>query len=140
MNIFKAIKGTAEETRLNPNVGTFAWVLHRITGLLLLVYLFAHLWVLGSVNAGPGSFDQRLRLVQSPIFHFLEIGLILTIFYHMINGLSITIMDFFNLSRRHKTLVTISVAVFAIVAIVAFSVMLPRALHHLPEGGVHAIS
>ncbi|HBC47409.1 MAG TPA: succinate dehydrogenase, cytochrome b556 subunit [candidate division Zixibacteria bacterium] len=138
MNLFKIFKGTIEETRLNPNIGTFAWVLHRITGLLLLVYLFMHLWVLGSANSGPGAFDQRLRMVQSPIFHFLEIGLILTVFYHMINGLSITIMDFFNLSSKHKTLVTISVVIFAVVAIVAFGIMLPRALHH--SGGVHAIS
>jgi succinate dehydrogenase / fumarate reductase, cytochrome b subunit len=138
MKLFKAFKGTIEETRLNPNIGTFAWVLHRITGLLLLIYLFMHLWVLGSANAGPGAFDQRLRMVQSPIFHFLEIGLILTVFYHMINGLSITVMDFFNLSSKHKTLVTISVVIFAVVAIVAFGIMLPRALHH--PGGVHAIS
>jgi len=138
MNLFKIFKGTIEETRLNPNIGTFAWVLHRITGLLLLVYLFMHLWVLGSANSGPGAFDQRLRMVQYPIFHFLEIGLVLTVFYHMINGLSITIMDFFNLSSKHKTLVTISVVIFAVVAIVAFGIMLPRALHH--SGGVHAIS
>lgn len=142
MNILKIFGGTSEEVKLNPNVGTFAWVLHRITGVLLLIYLFMHLWVLGSANSGPGAFDERLKMVQSPLFHFLEIGLIFTIFYHMINGLSITIMDFFDLSRKHKTLVTISVAVFAIVVIIAVGIMLPRALHHAPEaaGGVHAVS
>ena len=140
MNLFKAFKGTAEETKLNPNIGTFAWVLHRITGLLLLVYLFMHLWVLGSANSGAETFNQRLGMVQSPIFHFLEIGLVLTVFYHMINGLSITIMDFFNLSRKHKTLIAISVAVFAIIIIVAFGIMLPRALAPEVPGGVHAIS
>jgi succinate dehydrogenase / fumarate reductase cytochrome b subunit len=139
MNILRLFKGTAEEVRLNPNIGTFAWLLHRVSGLLLLIYLFMHLWVLGSANSGPEAFDARLRLVQSPIFHFLEIGLVFVIFYHMINGLSITIMDFFNLSRRHKTLVTISVVIFAIVAILALNVMLPRALH-TPTGGTHAIS
>jgi succinate dehydrogenase / fumarate reductase cytochrome b subunit len=140
MNLFKVFKGTAEETKLNPNIGTFAWVLHRITGLLLLVYLFMHLYVLGSANSGSESFNGRLAVVQSPIFHFLEIGLIITIFYHMINGLSITIMDFFNLSRQHKTLVAISVTVFAILVFMAISIMLPRALNHVPAGGIHAIS
>jgi succinate dehydrogenase / fumarate reductase cytochrome b subunit len=139
MNILKLFKGTAEEVKLNPNVGTFAWFLHRITGVLLLVYLFMHLWVLSSAQSGPAAFDSRLRMVQSPLFHFLEIGLIFVIFYHMINGLSITIMDFFNLSHRHKTLVAISVAVFAVVAIIALGVMLPRALH-TTSGGAHAIS
>ena len=140
MNVFKAFRGSYGDVKFNPNVGTFAWILHRITGLLLLFYLLLHLWVLGSANAGPGAFDQRLQLVQSPLFHFLEIGLILTVFYHMVNGLSITVMDFFNLSRKHKTLVTVSVVVFAILAIVALNVMLPRVLHHVPAGGAHAIS
>ncbi len=140
MNVFKAFRGSYEEVKLNSNVGTFAWILHRITGLLLLFYLLLHMWVLGSANSGPGEFDQRLKMVQSPLFHFLEIGLILTVFYHMINGLSITVMDFFNLSEKHRTLVTVSVIVFAIVAIMAFSIMLPRVLHHVPAGGAHAIS
>jgi len=140
MNIFKAFQGTAEEVRLNPNVGTFAWFLHRITGILLLLYLFTHLWVLSSANAGASAFDQRLQMVQTPIFHFLEIGLILTVFYHMCNGLTITIMDFFGLSRRHKALVTVTVAVFAVLAIVAFGIMLPRALHHPAQEALHAVS
>ena len=140
MNLFKVFKGTSEEVKLNPNIGTFAWVLHRITGLLLLVYLFMHLWVLGSANTSPDKFTERLGMVQTTPFHFLEIGLILTIFYHMINGLSITIMDFFDLSQKHKTLVTVSVVVFAIIAIVAFGVMLPRALQGPAAGGIHALS
>jgi succinate dehydrogenase / fumarate reductase cytochrome b subunit len=139
MNILQLFKGTAEEVKLNPNIGTFSWLLHRVSGILLLIYLFMHLWVLGSAQMGPNAFDARLRLVQSPIFHFLEIGLIFVIFYHMINGLSITVMDFFNLSRKHKTLVAVSVTLFTILAIIALSVMLPRALH-TPSGGTHAVS
>jgi succinate dehydrogenase / fumarate reductase cytochrome b subunit len=140
MNILKAFQGTAEEVKLNPNIGTFAWFLHRITGLLLLFYLLAHLWVLGSANSGADTFNQRLAMVQSPLFHFLEIGLVLVIFYHMCNGLAITVMDIFNLSRKHRALVTVSVVIFAILAIVALGVMLPRVLHHSAQEAIHAIS
>ena len=136
MNILKVFQGTAEETRLNPNVGTFSWVLHRISGLLLLLYLFMHLWVLGSVNAGPDAFNARLGMVQTVIFHFLEIGLVFTVFYHMVNGLSITIMDFFDLSRKHKALVTVSVVAFVVLAVAAVGVMLPRIISHIMGGGV----
>ena len=135
MNILKIFQGTAEETKLNPNIGTFAWVLHRITGLLLLLYLFAHLWVLGSINSSPDAFNARLGMVQTTIFHFLEIGLIFTIFYHMCNGLIITIMDFFDLSRKHKALITVGVVVFVALAIVASSIMLPRIAEHLMKPG-----
>jgi len=134
MNIFKAIKGTADEVRLNPNVGTWSWFLHRITGLLLLFYLFAHMWVLGSASSGPAAFNQRLQMVQSPLFHFLEVGLILVVFYHMVNGIAIAVMDFADISRKHKAIVTTMVAVFAILAIIALVVMLPRVF-----GGAHPV-
>lgn len=133
MNILRIFKGTADEVRLNPNTGTWSWLLHRITGLLLLFYLFTHLWVLGSARGGAASFNERLQAVQSPLFHFLEIGLILTVFYHMINGIAISVMDFADISHRHKAVVTVMVAVFAIMAIIAITVMLPRVL-----GGAHA--
>ena len=86
MRIKYVFKGTREELRLNPNTGTFSWFLHRITGLLLLFYLFTHLWVLGSANKGMEMFNYRLASVQTPLFHFLEIGLILVVFYHSVLG------------------------------------------------------
>ncbi|MEE8417152.1 MAG: succinate dehydrogenase, cytochrome b556 subunit, partial [candidate division Zixibacteria bacterium] len=86
MKIINAFRGTMDEVKLNPNIGTWSWILHRISGLLLLFYLFTHLWVLGSANSGSEAFNARLQSVQTPLFHFLEIGLILVIFYHMVNG------------------------------------------------------
>ena len=137
MRIKYVFKGTKEELRLNPNVGTFSWFLHRITGLLLLFYLFTHMWVLGSANKGAEAFNQRLSAVQTPLFHFLEIGLILVIFYHMVNGLSITLMDFADISSKHQSLVIAVVLVFAILAIVSLSVMLPRVFtSHASLGGL----
>ncbi len=137
MRIKYVFKGTKEELKLNPNVGTFSWFLHRITGLLLLFYLFTHMWVLGSANKGAEAFNQRLSDVQTPLFHFLEIGLILVIFYHMVNGLSITVMDFADISSKHKSLVIAVVLVFAILAIISLSVMLPRVFtSHASLGGL----
>ena len=137
MRIKYVFKGTKEELKLNPNVGTFSWFLHRITGLLLLFYLFTHMWVLGSANKGAEAFNQRLSDVQTPLFHFLEIGLILVIFYQMVNGLSITVMDFADISSKHKSLVIAVVLVFAILAIISLSVMLPRVFtSHASLGGL----
>ena len=132
MKLKYVFKGTAEELKLNPNIGTFTWLLHRLSGLMLLVYLFMHMWVIGSANSGAEVFNQRLGMVQTPLFHFLEIGLILIIFYHMVNGLTITVMDFMDISRKHKALTTISVIVFLILAIVTLAVIIPRLL-----GGGH---
>ena len=126
MKLKYVFKGTQEELKLNPNIGTFSWFLHRISGLMLAVYLFMHMWIIGSANSGPETFNQRLGMVQTPLFHFLEIGLVLVIFYHMVNGLSITFMDFFDVSDKHKSVVTVSVIVFAILAIITLAVIIPR--------------
>ncbi len=137
MKIIDVFKGTLDEVRLNPNVGTWSWILHRISGLLLLFYLFTHLWVLGSVNSGQEAFNTRMQSVQTPLFHFLEIGLVLVIFYHMVNGIVIAFMDFADISEKHKILVTVMVALFAILAIVTFAVMLPRVFGSHAMVGVH---
>jgi succinate dehydrogenase / fumarate reductase cytochrome b subunit len=135
MRLHHIFKGTKEEIKLNPNVGTFSWFLHRITGLMLLVYLFMHLWVLGSANSGPGEFDNRLQSVQTPLFHFLEIGLILVIFYHMVNGIAITVMDFADISRKHKPLVAITITVFVILVLATLIILLPRVFAPHATGG-----
>jgi succinate dehydrogenase / fumarate reductase cytochrome b subunit len=137
VKIIDAFRGTRDEVRLNPNVGTLSWFLHRITGLLLLFYLFTHLWVIGSANSGPEAFDARLRSVQTPLFHFLEIGLILVIFFHMVNGIVIAFMDFADISEKHKILVAVMITVFAILAIITFAVMLPRVFGSHPSAGGH---
>ena len=137
MKIMNVFRGTRDEVKLNPNVGTWSWFLHRVTGLLLLFYLFTHLWVLGSANSGAEAFNARLQSVQTPLFHFLEIGLILVIFFHMVNGIVIAVMDFADISEKHKILVTVTVIVFAVMAIITLSVMLPRVFGSHPTVGGH---
>jgi hydrogenase expression/formation protein HypE len=56
--------------------GFISFVLRRITGLALVAYLFMHMWVIGSVNAGPEVFDARLAFVQQPLFKLLEVALL----------------------------------------------------------------
>ncbi len=100
---------------LNFNTGMTAWVLHRITGVLLVVYFLMHAFVIGSAVRGHVSFDAALAKVQTPFFHVLEIGLIGVIFFHLLNGLRLLIIDLSGLSKAHKALFwvfTIALVVF----------------------------
>ncbi|MBI5359340.1 MAG: succinate dehydrogenase, cytochrome b556 subunit [Planctomycetes bacterium] len=124
MKLSNALSNTKNDILLNPNAGTFSYVLHRLTGLALAGYIFAHIIVLSAVLSGPESFTQRLALVQTGIFHYLEIGLIAVIFIHMLNGLRITVADFANLTRLHKTLLWLSILIFCAIMAVTFYVFL----------------
>jgi succinate dehydrogenase / fumarate reductase cytochrome b subunit len=126
MRLLKIFGATKDEVQLNPYIGSWAWLLHRLSGLGLLVYLLLHMWVLGSANSGPEAFNRRLGSVQTPLFHVLEIGLIGIIFYHMCNGIVITIIDLFGLSRRHKRYLVVGACLFLIFTLYAAALIIPR--------------
>src|SRR5438093_6479112 len=56
-------------------VGTLAWILHRITGVFLTVYLMMHLIVVGQSVRSKDAFDAALHFVQQPPFVVLDAGL-----------------------------------------------------------------
>ena len=48
--------------------GFISFFLRRFTGVALVLYLFTHMWVIGSANRGAAAFNTRLNLVQTPFF------------------------------------------------------------------------
>ncbi len=103
--------------KLHP--GYLAWILHRVTGVLLGLYLFLHIWVIHHIANGPESFNDVMAVVQSPLFHLLEIGLVGTVVYHAINGLRVFFLDYGRLAHRDifrkATYVTFAVSLVLIV-------------------------
>ncbi|HEC31562.1 MAG TPA: hypothetical protein ENI41_03615, partial [Deltaproteobacteria bacterium] len=54
--------------RLHP--GYIAWILHRVTGILLGLYLFLHIWVIHYLAQG----EQALSLIHIYIFDIAKYG------------------------------------------------------------------
>ncbi len=73
--------------------GMTAQLLQRVTGLLLLAYLFLHVRTVYALHAGPAAFDRAVGEFHSPFFRLLEIALFGTVVLHAVNGLRITLMD-----------------------------------------------
>lgn len=119
-----------DEWGLNANVGTFSWILHRVTGVILTLYLFAHILVVSSSLGGNQTFNTWLSVVQTPLTHFLEIFLLAVVAFHLLNGLRITITDFFFATREHKAIFWVEMAVFAFGMIITLVVFLPRVFSH----------
>ncbi len=119
------LEGVVEEVRLNPNLGTFAWVLHRLTGLGLALYLVLHLWALGAAAGGPAALEARLALFETASFRVLEVLVIGAVAFHMLNGVRIIVVDFARFSRWQKELfgaaLAISLLVMAYTAWVFFA-------------------
>jgi len=120
------LNDTIKDAGLNKNVGTFSYWLHRITGIGLAVYLLMHTYVLSSAISGKESFNERMGAVQNPFFAALEILLISGVFIHMLNGLRITLADFFGWSRYHKSMFWIIAVIFIAIMIITVMLIWPK--------------
>lgn len=56
--------------------GMWGWVLHRITGLLIVFYLLLHIWVIGRAAVSPQSFDAIMQTLSGPFWRVLGVGLL----------------------------------------------------------------
>lgn len=96
------------------STGFISWLLRRISGLALVLYLFMHIWVIGSANSGVAAFNERLGAVQTPLFKLFEIALLAAVVYHAFDGIRLLLIHYFDLTEYRKNLFW---AVFIISAI-----------------------
>lgn len=85
-------------------VGSWAWILHRLSGLALIFYLSIHIWVINTLTLGPDKFDEVMGFLASPLFKYLEVGLWGVILFHAFNGIRVVIVDFFKGALFQKKL------------------------------------
>lgn len=68
-------------------LGATMFVLHRLTGVALTVYVFVHLVTLGSVLRGRTDFDRVMAILDGPSVRILEVLLVAAVLFHTMNGL-----------------------------------------------------
>ncbi len=71
------------------SVSTWAFILNRITGLGLTLYLFIHLMALGQLAIGQQAYDNFISLVHSPLFKMAEMFVIAGGLIHGLNGIRV---------------------------------------------------
>jgi succinate dehydrogenase / fumarate reductase cytochrome b subunit len=76
-----------------PFTGMLAHAIQRITGLLLLGYLFLHVRTVYALSEGPEAFDRAVAAFRGPVFKLLEIALLGVVILHALNGVRITLID-----------------------------------------------
>jgi succinate dehydrogenase / fumarate reductase cytochrome b subunit len=107
--------------------GQYSWILHRITGVAIILFLFMHVMDTALIGWGPEAYDRVLRAYQNPIVHLLELGLVIAVLYHSINGFKITLIDFFPKLVTYIRGISLAFAiVFALTAIPTAVIMLKQ--------------
>lgn len=80
--------------RYRGAIGQWSWVLHRITGLGVVLFLFLHVIDTSWAVFDPVSYEHAIASYQSPLFTIGEFALVACVVYHALNGLRIALMDF----------------------------------------------
>ena len=114
--------------------GQWSWALHRLTGIGVLLFLFAHILDTALIILGPDLYNKIIALYRMPLFGLAEIGLFAAVLYHSLNGVRICVIDFWPATTRyHKQM-------WAAVLLLFFAVFLPVGwlmLGHVIHGGAH---
>jgi succinate dehydrogenase / fumarate reductase cytochrome b subunit len=96
-------------------MGAFAFMLNRLTGLGLVLYLYLHLFVLSNLARGAEAWDGFVDLVLSPPFLALDVLLLAGMLIHGLNGIRVGLVGLGMVESRQKALFISLMVVAAIV-------------------------
>lgn len=99
--------------------GMWTWVAHRVTGVLIYFFLFAHVLDTALVRVSPDSYNRIMDTYKTPLVNLMEVALVGAVLYHALNGLRVLLIDFWSKGTRYQKQMT-----FAVVAVVLL-VMIP---------------
>ncbi len=79
------------------SAGMWAWIFHKLTGWILVGYLFTHIAVLSTAIQGADLYNATLTgpngLESLLIVRFLEVGLFAVAIFHILNGIRLLMVD-----------------------------------------------
>jgi len=102
----------------------WSWVLHRITGATIFFFLFVHVLDTALVRVSPQAYNEVIETYKTPIVGLMEIGLVVAVLYHALNGIRVILIDFWQKGPRYqRQMLWVVVGVFLAVIIPALGMI-----------------
>jgi len=113
MNVAKGITGRAHPLWI-------AYILHRLSGLALALFLPLHFWVLAMAMTNPAKLDGFLDMTDAGVIKLAEFGLVFLLAIHLFGGLRLMAMEWLPWSPPQKNLAAASLAASLLLAVLFF--------------------
>ena len=119
--------------------GQWSWLLHRVTGLGVLLFLLIHIVDITLIGFGATVYNNALLVFDYPIVRLLSLALIGSVLYHAFNGMRIILVDFWPSGYKYQRQMFYVVLGLTIISFVpmAFFVIAP-VFGYCPQGACHA--
>ncbi|HEY3001822.1 MAG TPA: succinate dehydrogenase, cytochrome b556 subunit [Kribbellaceae bacterium] len=100
--------------------GMWSWVAHRITGVGLFFFLFAHVLDTALVRVSPSAYNTVIGTYKNPIVGLMEVGLVGAFLFHAFNGIRVVLVDFWSRGPRLQRHLMVAVGTLWVLLFVPF--------------------
>ena len=105
------------------HAGYWAFLVHRLSGVALALFLPAHFWLLGTALEGEARLGEALAWTEQPLVKLGEWAIVVLLAAHLAGGLRLLALEFLPWQNWQKTLAALAAGVSLIVAM-AFALAL----------------
>ncbi len=119
--------------------GQWSWLLHRITGLGVLLFLLVHIVDITLLGFGPAVYNDAVAVFSTDAIRVVSVALIGSVIFHAFNGIRIILIDFWPAGYKLQQQMFVIVMVISVVGTLAMAyyVMAP-AFGLCPQGSCNA--
>ncbi len=110
----------------------WSWLLHRITGLGILLFLLVHIVDISLLGFGPTVYNEGIALFGTTIIRIISLALIAAVLYHAFNGVRIILIDFWPKGVRYQGIMFAAVMVLSIVCFLPMAYFVIAPIFGLP--------
>lgn len=130
-------RGVGNALRYRGGGGMWMWMLHRATGLGVLLFLIIHVVETAAIIYSPDFYDHALVIYKNPVFRFAELLIFFSVLFHAANGLRIVVQDFWPMVMLHqRRLATAAAVIVALVMLPVTWIMVAPIFGLADEPGV----
>src|SRR5918992_4063698 len=97
------LRPSAKGRAYRGGIGQWSWAAHRITGVGVAVFLFAHILDTFGVGFGAEFYNTTVALYKQWWFMPFEVLLVGAVLFHALNGMRIILFDFWPGLEEHRS-------------------------------------
>jgi succinate dehydrogenase cytochrome b subunit len=83
--------------------GQWSWLLHRVTGLAILLFLLVHIVDITLIGFGPEIYNDAIGIFSLWPIRLVSLALIGAVLYHAFNGIRIILIDFWAAGYKYQS-------------------------------------
>jgi succinate dehydrogenase / fumarate reductase, cytochrome b subunit len=110
--------------------GMWAWLLHRITGIGILLFLLIHIVDISLLGFGPAVYNDGIRVFDFWIARILSLAVIAAVLFHAFNGVRVMIIDFLSRGAHYQRIMFFAALALAIVCFIIMGIFVIMPIFH----------